>query len=250
MASKTPQHLQHPDRAARATFAKHTINTVIPHILHHNPRARAGNESTERIYYSPETANDRTRHKKAVRSDHQDKKKSNLGKITGHFKPLHPRKETGPSSQTTTSSTATVPDVVATSRGQANGAPNDDEQDGVAGSAPSTTPKPKVTVMQSDTLDAAHLFVDNKVKDRSIAVLNMASFLRPGGGVINGAIAQEESLCLRSTLYTALDEKFYRLPKFGGLFTKDILVCAMSPNFDNRLTNTTGLSRLRQQRSS
>ena len=85
-------------------------------------------------------------------------------------------------------------------------------------------PQPKITVIQSDTLNAAQAFLDPMAKHRRITVLNMASFLRPGGGVVNGAIAQEESLCLRSTLYPALDEKFYRLPKFGGLYTQDILV--------------------------
>ena len=224
MTSKTSHHLQHPDRAARASFAKHTINYVIPRILQHNPRAKAGNESTERIYYSPETANDRAKQTRSFDNDSQDNKKTDLGKITGHFKPLTSKKHVTPSQgHRHDESLMTTEAVDKTGKETAD---NEDKEiaNRMGSSSSSIGPKPKITVIQSDTLDAAHLFVNPATTNRRISVLNMASFLRPGGGVINGAIAQEESLCLRSTLYTALDEKFYRLPKFGGLFTRDVLV--------------------------
>ena len=54
----------------------------------------------------------------------------------------------------------------------------------------------------------------------------MASSFKPGGGVIKGAKAQEEDLCRRSNLYPSLlhFEDKYPIPKFGGIYTKDIQV--------------------------
>jgi uncharacterized protein (TIGR02452 family) len=57
-----------------------------------------------------------------------------------------------------------------------------------------------------------------------VAILNMASPLRPGGGVLTGATSQEENLCGRTTLYPSLREEFYRLPDVGGVYTPDVLV--------------------------
>lgn len=44
-----------------------------------------------------------------------------------------------------------------------------------------------------------------------VCVLNFASAMNPGGGVFNGANAQEESLCRASTLYECIsDDKVYK----------------------------------------
>lgn len=87
---------------------------------------------------------------------------------------------------------------------------------------------PIIRIVQSDTFDAAEDIIRSlsgqELQTARIAVLNMASFLKPGGGVMNGAIAQEESLCHRSTLYPALDTRFYRIKRGTGLYTKDVLV--------------------------
>ncbi|KAK5453441.1 hypothetical protein LTS15_006626 [Exophiala xenobiotica] len=59
---------------------------------------------------------------------------------------------------------------------------------------------------------------------RNVAVLNMASPLLPGGGFLNGATAQEETLCNRTTLYPSLRDEFYRLPEVGAIWTEDVMV--------------------------
>ena len=59
---------------------------------------------------------------------------------------------------------------------------------------------------------------------RSVAILNMASPLQAGGGVVRGAWAQEESLCVRTTLLPSLKDEWYRLPDVGGIWSPDICV--------------------------
>ena len=71
------------------------------------------------------------------------------------------------------------------------------------------------------------------------AVLNMASFIKPGGGVRNGSMAQEEELFRRTNLSRALYRFYgsesetydiqasrfqYPIPKFGGIYTPKITV--------------------------
>lgn len=229
-----PPHLRHPDRAARASFAKHTINTVIPHILHNNTRARVGNESTKTIYYNPSSVriSRKSQSSTNAQSSASSAHKAKTGKITSYFTPVRAQNEVElNSSLGDYSGTVKVPESNTTlSNATATEANSEEAGDpNVANTTPKNVigaPQPEVSVIQADTLNAAQIFVDPRIKSRRIAVLNMASFLRPGGGVMQGAIAQEESLCLRSTLYTSLDEKFYRLPKFGGLYTKDVLVSA------------------------
>ena len=111
-------------------------------------------------------------------------------------------------------------------------------QDGVKASRLFTNPAPsesnhsdeavpRISCRVADTLEAAgHLnSTPGSGKKPRIAILNMASPLRPGGGVLTGATSQEESLCSRTTLYPALREEFYRLPEIGGVYTPDVLVC-------------------------
>ena len=88
-----------------------------------------------------------------------------------------------------------------------------------------------IRVSNTDTLTAAALLQRSKgglpLSKRSSSrtcILNMASALRPGGGVLNGAASQEEFLCLRTTLYPSLREDYYRLPELGVVYTPEVLV--------------------------
>lgn len=70
------------------------------------------------------------------------------------------------------------------------------------------------------------------------AVLNMASSIRPGGGVANGSMAQEEELCRRSDLLYSLysftdkgeifdfiqESSKYPIPKYGGIYSPRITI--------------------------
>ena len=97
-----------------------------------------------------------------------------------------------------------------------------------------TYPQPAtVIVSKKRSYAAASAYPDKKV-----CVLNFASATNPGGGVVNGASAQEECLCRCSTLYWNLDipemwNVFYQphrksrdpLHNDDCIYTPDVIVC-------------------------
>jgi uncharacterized protein (TIGR02452 family) len=104
-------------------------------------------------------------------------------------------------------------------------------------SAPTAPPdtslrRPRITLRVADTLTTAHSLlaiqgsgdIDLSNKRAKVAILNMASPLSPGGGFLNGATSQEESLCMRTTLLPSLRDTFYRLPEVAAVYTPDVLV--------------------------
>jgi uncharacterized protein (TIGR02452 family) len=77
-----------------------------------------------------------------------------------------------------------------------------------------------ISILEISTLDCARLIfktLQNNHEEGRIGVLNFASATKPGGGFINGAQAQEESIARASNLYPSLmtkdAQKFYDLHK-------------------------------------
>ena len=76
-----------------------------------------------------------------------------------------------------------------------------------------------IQVVNSDSVSA----LTEWCKIGKTAVLNMASHKRPGGGVINGARAQEECLFRCSNLGHVISTDFYHLQDNELLWTKDAI---------------------------
>lgn len=108
----------------------------------------------------------------------------------------------------------------------------------------------QVTVCRARTAEAA-LRLAGAYPGRKIAMLNFASATQPGGGVLNGSSAQEESLCRVSSLYPTLIQPsvaaaYYAVNKAA----KDVLhtdACIYSPGVVICKTDTSQPERLPQE---
>ncbi|KAI0134850.1 hypothetical protein F4814DRAFT_399151 [Daldinia grandis] len=175
-------------RDARAKRAKVTINKIIPPLLAAHPRARRGIEASELIIDPP--------------SPSSSTQAPGIG--------TRRRTRRGPALD------------------EGNGGNRESGEKGGSGG-------PRISLRVADTLEAAYSLLlvpghePEQRRDLSntiarVGVLNMASPLSGGGGFLNGASSQEESLCMRSTLLPSLRDEFYRLPELGVVFTPDVLV--------------------------
>ena len=102
-----------------------------------------------------------------------------------------------------------------------------------------------IIVSGKRTLEAASAY-----KDRKVCILNFASATNPGGGVVHGSSAQEESLCRCSTLFFCLDtpelmQDFYLPHRKAGnpLYNDDIIY---SPNVYVIKTDTSLPDRMKE----
>ena len=94
----------------------------------------------------------------------------------------------------------------------------------------------QIEVLDGDCLEVAHALVRNGLKP---AVLNMASFHTPGGGVERGSAAQEESIFRRSNIFRSLyqfhpvgenyhieqkEEQYPLEMRYGAIYTPGVTV--------------------------
>lgn len=105
----------------------------------------------------------------------------------------------------------------------------------------------KVLVTDHKTFETA-MELSDRYPGKKTAVLNFASATRPGGGVLKGSRAQEESLCRCSTLYPTLDrkwlyDKYYTVNRNRGdarysdacIYSPGVIICKTDDDIPVRM---------------
>ena len=203
----------------RAKQARHIINKVVPTILASNARARRGADSSESIadpgpassFLAAKTdSKDGGDDVAYVKRKGQGRRKAKGDETEGEPKPVRSKKS---GKRRNDSVDEDMPSL---------------KLDAQPGPPPPLKKDRSIKIVTTDSLTAAQILASSSGKQSkkapNVCILNMASPLRPGGGVLAGATSQEEFLCARTTLLPSLKDEFYRLPEFGGIYTPDTLV--------------------------
>ncbi|KAL8859474.1 MAG: hypothetical protein Q9178_004152 [Gyalolechia marmorata] len=92
-------------------------------------------------------------------------------------------------------------------------------------------PKTKIRVFNVDTLDIASKInalttftITDPSAPKPVLVLNMANAHWAGGGWMKGALAQEEALCYRTSLYLTLKHRFYPMADRAAIYSPTVVV--------------------------
>ncbi|KAK5996646.1 hypothetical protein PT974_01984 [Cladobotryum mycophilum] len=96
-----------------------------------------------------------------------------------------------------------------------------------AADCPKRTPSGKTTIriVNEDTFNAAIELESTKGPGSGrVAVLNMASDIVAGGGWLKGAMAQEEALCYRSSLYLSLHRRYYPFRRSQAVYSPEVVI--------------------------
>ncbi|EGD91086.1 hypothetical protein H112_01675 [Trichophyton rubrum D6] len=93
--------------------------------------------------------------------------------------------------------------------------------------------KTSIRIHNADSLDTAIALANCSrfvtVRDKKpVCVLNMANAFHAGGGWKNGALAQEETLCYRSSLSFTLKLRYYPLEDLQAIYSPTVLVIRKS----------------------
>ena len=80
-----------------------------------------------------------------------------------------------------------------------------------------------ILVSNVDCIDEC-IRISKEKPNAHIGLLNMASERVPGGGVVNGRLAQEESICRMTTLYPTLKQQRYPLASDEIIYSPNIKV--------------------------
>ncbi|KAF2681746.1 hypothetical protein K458DRAFT_479285 [Lentithecium fluviatile CBS 122367] len=208
----------------RAKQARHIVNKVIPAILASNARARIGADGSELII-DPRSS---TAISKENGNEAVDGEDARYVKRKGQGR----RKAKGAGFDDGEEVIVKAGHEKDRKSKRSGKKRNDSLDEGISQLSLQTPPSQdlperSIRIINTDTLTAAQILKYSSkpsCKDLNPCILNMASPLRPGGGVLTGATSQEEFLCARTTLLPSLKESFYRLPEYGGVFTHDVLV--------------------------